>query len=93
MLAFPILAILDYIGIEGKGCEPWKSATRALMRGAFDWGRASEDVDFPDETFDVITSCQCFWYFDHPRIMPKLWRMLKPGGSLLVLYMAWLRKC
>ena len=51
---------------------------------------AAEDVDFPDETFDVITACQCFWYFDHPRIMPKLWRMLKPGGGLLVLYMAWL---
>ncbi|NMM96270.1 Methylase involved in ubiquinone/menaquinone biosynthesis [Bifidobacterium sp. DSM 109960] len=51
---------------------------------------AAEDVDFPDETFDVITACQCFWYFDHPRIMPNLWRMLKPGGSLLVLYMAWL---
>ncbi len=51
---------------------------------------AAEDVDFPDETFDVITACQCFWYFDHPRIMPKLWRMLKPGGNLLVLYMAWL---
>lgn len=22
--------------------------------------------------------------------MPKLWRMLKPGGSILILYMAWL---
>ena len=51
---------------------------------------ATEAVDFPDATFDVITACQCFWYFDHTRVMPNLWRMLKPGGSLLVLYMAWL---
>lgn len=26
---------------------------------------AAEDIDFPDESFDVITACQCFWYFDH----------------------------
>lgn len=50
----------------------------------------AEKLDFPDESFDVITACQCFWYFDHAQIMPKLFRMLKPNGSLLVLYMAWL---
>lgn len=26
---------------------------------------AAEEIDFPDHTFDVITACQCFWYFDH----------------------------
>ena len=50
----------------------------------------AEEVCFPDETFDVITACQCFWYFDHARFMPRIHRMLKPGGSLLILYMAWL---
>ena len=33
---------------------------------------SAEDLDFPDHSFDVITACQCFWYFDHERIMPKL---------------------
>ena len=47
-------------------------------------------IDFPDHSFDVNTACQCFWYFDHERIMPKLFRMLKPNGRILVLYMAWL---
>lgn len=51
---------------------------------------AAGDLDFPDNTFDVITACQCFWYFHHERLMPRLLRMLKPGGRLLVLYMAWL---
>lgn len=51
---------------------------------------SAEELDFPDGTFDVITACQCFWYFDHERILPSLCRMLKPGGKLLVLYMAWL---
>lgn len=50
----------------------------------------AEEVDFPDESFDVITACQCFWYFDHNRVMPKLYNMLKKEGSLLILYMAWL---
>ena len=50
----------------------------------------AEALDFPSESFDVITACQCFWYFDHEKVMPKLHRMLKPGGKLLILYMAWL---
>lgn len=50
----------------------------------------AEKMDFEDNCFDVITACQCFWYFDHGKIMPELYRMLKPGGSVLVLYMAWL---
>lgn len=50
----------------------------------------AEEVDFPDGSFDVVTACQCFWYFEHEKLMPKLYRLLKPGGSVLVLYMAWL---
>ena len=51
---------------------------------------ATEKIDFSENAFDVITACQCFWYFDHKRVMPELYRILKPGGKLLVLYMAWL---
>lgn len=50
----------------------------------------AEDINFPDHSFDVITACQCFWYFNHEVVMPKFYRMLKQGGSVLVLYMAWL---
>ena len=51
---------------------------------------STEDIDLPDETFDVITACQCFWYFDHEKVMPKLAKLLKQNGRLLILYMAWL---
>lgn len=51
---------------------------------------AAEEVDFPNQTFDVITACQCFWYFDHKKLVPNLYRMLKENGRLLLLYMAWL---
>ncbi len=50
----------------------------------------AEEISFPDSTFDVITACQCFWYFDHVKIANKLYDMLIPNGSLLILYMAWL---
>ncbi len=50
----------------------------------------TEKLDFPKESFDVITACQCFWYFDHERVMPKLAELLKPNGKLVILYMAWL---
>ena len=54
------------------------------------YGLSAENIDFPDHSFDVITACQCFWYFNHEQIMPALSRMLKPNGRILVLYMAWL---
>lgn len=50
----------------------------------------AEQIDFPDDSFDVITACQCFWYFNHEDLMPKLCKMLKKEGSILILYMAWL---
>ena len=50
----------------------------------------AEKLDFPDGSFDVITACQCFWYFDHDKIIPKLSAFLKDGGKLLIIYMAWL---
>ena len=51
---------------------------------------AAENVDFPDLTFDVVTACQCFWYFDHETVCHRLHRLLKPGGRLLVMVMEWL---
>lgn len=51
---------------------------------------STENIDFPNNTFDVITACQCFWYFNHEQIQSKFYHMLKPNGRILVLYMAWL---
>lgn len=51
---------------------------------------SAEDIEFSDSSFDVITACQCFWYFNHEKLIPKLLKVLKPQGKLLILYMAWL---
>ena len=50
----------------------------------------AEELNFPDGTFDIITACQCFWYFDHKKLAAVFHRMLKDGGCIVPLYMAWL---
>ncbi len=50
---------------------------------------STEDINFSDNSFDVITASQCFWYFDHETVAPKFYRMLKQGEAFLA-YMAWL---
>ena len=50
----------------------------------------AEAKDFADDVFDIMTACQCFFYFDHPVFAPQAKRMLKDSGKLILLYMAWL---
>ncbi len=51
---------------------------------------AAEDLDFPEESFDVVTACQCFMYFDKGALLPKVHWFLKEDGHFLILFMAWL---
>lgn len=51
---------------------------------------SAEEIHFPSGTFDVITACQCFFYFDKDIVLPKIHRLLKPGGHFVILFMAWL---
>lgn len=53
---------------------------------------AAEDIDFPAESFDVVTACQCIIYFDKDSTLPKIHKVLKPGGRFAVVWMAWLRE-
>jgi len=73
--------------------EQIEQAKRISAEGGMDidyFALPAEEIEYPDNTFDVVTACQCIWYFDHERLMPRLAKMLKPGGKLLLLYMAWL---
>ena len=50
----------------------------------------AENIDYPKDTFDVITACQCIYYPDHSITAPKFGDILKKGGRFLILWMAWL---
>lgn len=70
-----------------------EQAKRLAEKGGMDidfFASPAEDIDFPGGTFDVITACQCFWYFDYDKLVPKLYEMLKADGRLVVMQMAWL---
>ncbi len=49
----------------------------------------AEEVAFPPGRFDVITACQCFWYFDPAIIVPKIRALLRPGGLFVKIYMGY----
>lgn len=51
---------------------------------------SAEDIDFDDGSFDDVTACQCFWYFDANVLIPGLARVLRSGGSLVLMNMEWL---
>ena len=51
---------------------------------------SAESLDFGAESFDVVTACQCFMYFEKSVILPKIHRWLKKGGHFAVLFMAWI---
>lgn len=42
---------------------------------------SAENINFPDNSFDVITACQCFWYFDHKRLIPKFFSYAETGRT------------
>lgn len=50
----------------------------------------AEQIDFPPQSFDAATACQCFFYFDRKIVLPKLHAALKPGGKFAILSMYWL---
>lgn len=51
---------------------------------------SAETFDFPNKTFDVVTACQCFMYFDKALALPKIHDVLKDNGHFVILSMAWL---
>ena len=51
---------------------------------------SAEAIDFPDSTFDVVTACQCFMYFNKETVLPKIHNLLKPDGHLCILFMTYL---
>ncbi len=43
-----------------------------------------------DASFDAITASQCWLYFDAPRAIAEVKRVLKPGGVLVTTHFSWL---
>jgi len=46
-------------------------------------GRA-EEAELVDASLDLVVAGQSWWWFQQPRMMDKIMRMLRPGGLLVV---------
>lgn len=79
-----------WTGIDISGNQIDKARELSVGKDIEYYVAAAEELDFEDNSFDVITACQCFFYFDHEKIVRDLYRILKSKGCILVLYMAWL---
>lgn len=51
---------------------------------------SADAIDFPDNSFDTVTACQCFMYFNTKTVLPQIHRVLKPDGHLCILFMSYL---
>ena len=77
------LAVSVNLNFLSKGIMKASAVREDGERLVLDFACPAEEVDFPDDTFDVITICQCIWYLDAKKITKSFARMLKPGGKLL----------
>lgn len=50
----------------------------------------AESAPFEGAMFDAITANQCWLYFDKPKVIAEVKRLLKPGGVLAVSHFSWL---
>jgi len=68
------------------------SMARKLSQGMeIDYVAApAERLPVPDRSFELMTACQCFWYFDIPAFLAELRRVVVPGGRFCKIIMNWL---
>ncbi len=50
----------------------------------------AEAMPFAADSFDAVTACQCFIYFDTARLLPALSTVMKDGAPLAIVWMNWL---
>jgi len=62
------------------------AAMRALIEGVETVDATAEELPFPDGFADAITVAQAFHWFDLDRALPELHRVLRPGGSLALIW-------
>lgn len=51
---------------------------------------AAANMPFEANSFDAVTACQCWWYFDHAKTISEIARVLRPGGKLAICFFSFL---
>ena len=59
---------------------------RAYIEGAEVVDGTAEELPLPDGSTDVVAVAQAFHWFDHDRALPAIHRVLRDGGSLVLVW-------
>lgn len=59
---------------------------RAHIEGAEVLDGTAESIPLPDASADLVTVAQAFHWFDHERALPEIHRVLREGGSLVLVW-------
>lgn len=62
--------------------EPMAARLRAAVPEARVLAGSAEQIPLPDECADAVVAGQAFHWFDPPRALPEIARVLRPGGTL-----------
>ena len=73
-------------GAEVIAVEPVAEMRSALPPGARVLDGTAEAIPVPDATVDAVTVAQAFHWFDGPRALGEIHRVLRPGGSLALVW-------
>jgi SAM-dependent methyltransferase len=92
--------VLCAAGVETVAVEPATGMLKVLkhvVSRAQVLAGSAEELPLPDASVDLVAVGQAFHWFDLPRAVPELARVLRPGGRLALFYnsrdasVAWVR--
>ena len=73
------------IGADVTAVEP-VDEMRAHIRGADAVAGTAESIPFDDASLDAVFAAEAFHWFDGPRALAEIARVLRPGGGLALLW-------
>jgi SAM-dependent methyltransferase len=70
------------IGVDVVAVEPLDEMRAELPASVTALAGSAEDIPLPDESVDAVVVGQAYHWFDPPRALPQMRRVLRPGGRI-----------
>jgi SAM-dependent methyltransferase len=77
---------LATLGCEVVAVEPVEEMRAAIGEGIRALDGTAEAIPLPDSSADAVTVAQAFHWFDGPKALAEIARVLRPGGALALVW-------